>query len=76
MQEKLFLLIKSRYQNKEQLIADLMELLNVGRSAVYKRMSGTVLLNVKELETLIQHYQIDTSLLFEQSQNQVHFNFP
>jgi len=76
MQEQLFQIIKTHYHNKEQLIADLMEILNVGRSAVYKRISGTILLNVEELNTLVQHFQIDPSVLFDKPSGHLNFIFP
>ena len=53
-----------------------MDILNVGRSAVYKRISGTILLNVEELRTLIQHFQIDPSLLFDKPSGHLDFIFP
>lgn len=76
MQEQLFQLIKARYHNKEQLIAKLMEVLNISRSAVYKRLSGTILLNSVEISDLIKHFDIDSHLLFKQKQGSINFQFP
>lgn len=76
MQEKLFQIIKEKYKNKEKLVSDLMKILNVGRSAVYKRLSGNILLNSVEVDELIQHFNIDTYLLFGKKEGTVSFQFP
>ncbi len=76
MQTKLFDLIRAKHRNKNVFIERLQEVLNLGRSAVYKRLAGSVLLNAEEIGLLIQHFNIDPNALFGQGEGRITFSFP
>ena len=75
LQHKLAVLLKEK-RPASKLVSELMELLDISRASVYKRLKGEILLNTVELETIIQHFEINTYQLFTKRENMVSMFIP
>jgi len=75
LQHRLFELAKEKYTPGE-LLKQLIDLLGISRASVYKRIKGEIQLNLEEMETIIQHFQLDTTRLFQRKSNQVMMSIP
>ncbi len=75
LQTRLFELLKKQSPSGK-LISELITLLGVSRASVYKRIKGEIQLNTSELELMIEHFDINPSLLFSSKKNQVTMIIP
>lgn len=76
LQGKIFNQIAAQYKHSGKMIEDLQSLLNLSRASVYKRLNTNVLLDIRETEILIQHYQLNPLELFQHNQDWLTFEFP
>jgi hypothetical protein len=57
--QRLFLdALLERYESKNALVEELTHLLQLGKDAIYRRLRGDTALNMEELFTLAQHFEI------------------
>lgn len=75
LQDQLFDVLLGRFSSKRDMVQDLMDLLNCGSDAAYRRVRGQSVLTPSELALLARHYNISLDrLVFEQT-NKVLFTF-
>lgn len=75
VQQRLFDRILSEYETKGAAVKELCGLLNIAKSALYERLSGTKPLSVIELTVLMEHYQIPAHQLFSENLQHVLFDY-
>jgi len=61
---------------KGQLVEELQELFEVSRASVYKRLSGEILLNSKEIDKIIEKYPVRMAQSSNRPGNQVSLYLP
>lgn len=64
LQKLLFDTIKQRETGKSKLLPKLMELLGIGKGALYKRMNGDTALTITEMMLLAEHYKLSLDAIF------------
>lgn len=72
LQDQLFEIILSRYPRRADAVDDLIQLLNLGKDPIYRRLRSDTFLSPQELTTLALHYRISLDeLVIGQSDNVV-----
>lgn len=75
LQERLFELLKEK-KAAGQIVTELIEKLSISRASVYKRMKGEIHLTMKEMEVIMQHFDIDILRLIRRNSNEVIMQLP
>jgi len=75
LQLQLFEIIQSRYPRRVDAVEDLMQILNLGKDPVYRRLRNDTFLSPQELTTLALHYRISLDALVVGQSDNVVCNF-
>jgi hypothetical protein len=75
LQQQLFTLLLSRFPTKGEAVTQLCTLLNIGKSALYDRMSGAKEISLSEAAMLLEHFQLPGHLLFPSKPQDVMFDY-
>jgi hypothetical protein len=75
IQTRLFNIIKSKINGKDNIGNNLGELLNVSSDAVYRRIRNETPLTINEIEKLCAYFHISFDVLMGQAENSVVFNY-
>ncbi len=75
IQSRIFAIIKSKIDGKDNIGHVLGELLNISPDAVYRRSRNETPLTINEIEKLCTHFHLSFDALLGQSENAVVFNY-
>jgi len=76
IQKLLFQEIRKRIYSEKALVSELMKILGLGRSAIYRRLSGESILSIAETTKLARHFNCSLDGLIWKDTNKVRFDFP
>ncbi|MEO0787035.1 MAG: hypothetical protein AAFY36_00145 [Bacteroidota bacterium] len=76
IQENVFHAISKHHSSQSQMVENLKKLLNLSQASIYKRLNGSISLSIAELETLINHFEIDITSVFRAHRKWLKFDFP
>jgi hypothetical protein len=75
--QRLFLdTLQERYESRNALVEELTQLLQLGKDAIYRRLRGDTALNMEELFTLAQHFEISLDELNFGGMPKINFTLP
>lgn len=75
MQVRFFEKILEKYPKKSQAVEALMEVLNLGKDAIYRRIRGESVLPPEELALLANHFSISVDALIHGQSNKLSFTY-
>lgn len=75
LQDKIFDSILSRFEKKSDAVANLSELLSVGKDAIYRRLRGDTIITPEEIGILSEEFKLSLDGLIHNQSNLVFFSF-
>ncbi|MEM8584419.1 MAG: hypothetical protein AAGF87_09135 [Bacteroidota bacterium] len=76
IQGSVFSAIASQFSSTSRMIEDLSDVLHLSRASIYKRVNGSISLNLSEFEFLLDHYCIDIRKIYQLEQRCLRFDLP
>lgn len=76
IQGSVFSAIANQFSSSSRMIDDLSDVLHLSRASIYKRVNGTISLNLSEFEFLMDHYCIDLRQIYQSEQKCLRFDLP
>ncbi len=76
LQQLFFQQIRRKAKSEKVLVKELMEILGLGKSAIYRRLSGESILSMGETFKLAEHYDCSLDQFIGKDKARVCFDFP
>jgi len=76
LQQLFFQQIRKKAKSEKALVKELMEILGLGKSAIYRRLSGESMLSMGETFKLADHYDCSLDQFIGKDKTRISFDFP